>query len=472
MNSTMKKFLQNLSYSFIANLIVMFISIISLLIIPKFIGVENYGYWQLYVFYTSFISYLSLGLTDGAYLRFGGMNYKDLKKPVLVSQFWFLVAFDILANISIILVYFSVAEDPNKQLIILLTCLTGVLTVPRSLLTFMLQSTNRIKEYSFIIIIERTVYFALVIIILLSNRQEFIYLILADIIGKIISMTYALYVCKELAFGKFASLHASFKEIFLNISVGIKLLISNLAGILILGIARFSIETNWGIEIFGKVSLSLSITTMLMFFVNSVAIILFPTLRRIADKSLAMIYENIRILLMVFLFGVLVLYYPASLAFSYWLPEYSSSFTYLALLFPMCIYESKMVLLINTYLKTLRKEKAMLLINLLTLTLSAIFMYISVIIMNNLNLTILSLTILLALRSIIAELYLSKLLNISIKRYTLIELFMSASFLIISWYLGLLNGVILYSLIYIIYLLTNKNNFRRFSKLRRSFLNA
>lgn len=50
-----------------------------------------------------------------------------------------------------------------------------------------------------------------------------------------------------------------------------------------------------------------------------------------------------------------------------WLPEYTDSLMYMALLFPMCIYEGKMSLLINTYLKTLREEKAMLKVNLIAL---------------------------------------------------------------------------------------------------------
>lgn len=451
-------FLKNLSFSFSANIWSMLISIILILIVPKFISVVDYGYWQLYIFYASFISYLSLGLTDGAYLRFGGLKYKELNKPLFVSQFWFLFFFDLLINISIVVTFFSFSEDSNVNTVILFTCLTGLIVVPRSLLTFMLQSTNRIKEYSIIIIIERTVYFFGVVFILIIGGREFKYLILADMLGKLCSMIYAVYVCKELTVGKFASIRLSIREIWLNISIGSKLLFSNLVGILILGIARFSIENNWGIEIFGKVSLSLSITSMLMLLVNSVAIILFPALRRVAKENLSSIYKDMKLFLMTILFGLLLLYYPAKVVLSLWLPDYSVSFTYLALLFPMCIYESKMVLLINTYLKTLRKEKQMLVINLFILCLSLAFIYISVIILNNLNLTILSLTILLAIRSIVAELYLEKLLKISLKKDILLELFMGTVFLITAWYIGTDEGLFIYLIFYFGYLLIKKRD--------------
>ncbi len=40
-----------------------------------------------------------------------------------------------------------------------------------------------------------------------------------------------------------------------------------------------------------------------------------------------------------------------------WLPEYADSLQYMGILFPIVIYEGRMSLLINTYLKTIRKEK-------------------------------------------------------------------------------------------------------------------
>ena len=217
MNYKVKKFARNFSYTFIANILSIIISTALLLIVPRFIDVSNYGYWQLYIFYSSYISYMSLGLTDGAYLRYGGWEYSDLRKPVFVSQYWFLVVFDIIANSAILLYYISIATDTSKTIVVALTCLTGVLVVPRSLLTFMLQATNRIKEFSIIIILERSIYFILVIAFLMNGVKEFEYLILADVIGKISSVIYSFFVCRELVFGKFESIKMSAKEIYVNI---------------------------------------------------------------------------------------------------------------------------------------------------------------------------------------------------------------------------------------------------------------
>lgn len=138
-----------------------------------------------------------------------------------------------------------------------------------------------------------------------------------------------------------------------------------------------------------------------------------------------------------------------------WLPDYSDSLLYMALVFPMFVYEGKMALLINTYLKTLRKEKLMLRINLISLVLSLVLTLVTSILIKNLTLAILSIVIILAFRTILAEWYLSNVLSISIYKDILLESIVIFTFILIGW-LGReiysLYSVIFYSVIYLIYL--------------------
>lgn len=46
----MRKFLNNVLYSVIANGISFLVSIVTTLLIPKFVGIEIYSYYQLYIF--------------------------------------------------------------------------------------------------------------------------------------------------------------------------------------------------------------------------------------------------------------------------------------------------------------------------------------------------------------------------------------------------------------------------------------
>lgn len=74
-------------------------------------------------------------------------------------------------------------------------------------------------------------------------------------------------------------------------------------------------------------------------------------------------YATIRNMLDFILFAALIGYYPLRCILAWWLPKYADSLIYMSVLFPVCVFESKVTLLINTYLKSMRKEFLMLEIN-------------------------------------------------------------------------------------------------------------
>ncbi|MDN6626680.1 MAG: hypothetical protein L0K82_05645, partial [Pisciglobus halotolerans] len=93
MNEKAKKLFKNLRYTVTANFLVLGISVVLNLFVPKFLGVSEYGFWQLYVFYSSYVGFFHLGWIDGIYLKIGGFDYNRLDKENLGSQFWYLSFF-------------------------------------------------------------------------------------------------------------------------------------------------------------------------------------------------------------------------------------------------------------------------------------------------------------------------------------------------------------------------------------------
>ncbi|MBV1817953.1 hypothetical protein [Clostridium cochlearium] len=452
MNSKAVNFIKNFSYTLTSNLVSMLVSTLIILIVPKLIGVKEYGYWQLYLFYSSYVGFLHFGWNDGIYLRYGGKEYKELDKRLFFSQFYMLVISQLIIAAIISSFSFFIITDENRIFIFQMIALCLLFTNVRFMLLYILQCTNRIKEYAQITMIGRILYCSLIIVFLVVGVREYKLMIAADLIGRLISLSYASYSCRDIVFNKMSLFYFSFKEAFLNISVGIKLMFSNIASMLIIGNVRFGIERSWDVGTFGKVSLTLSISNLMMLFINAVGIIMFPILRRTDEKKLSNIYVTMRDFLMVILLGVLIAYYPLKVVLSAWLPKYSDSLMYMALVFPMCVFEGKMALLINTYLKTLRKEKLMLKINLISLGLSIIITFINTVLFKNLNLAIASIVVLLAFRCVLAEMFLSKILKISLCKDITIELTMTLIFILTGWFINSWLGVLLYAVAYIIYL--------------------
>ncbi|MHC1684885.1 MAG: hypothetical protein AB6733_18410 [Clostridiaceae bacterium] len=452
MNSKAMNFVKNFSYTLSSNLISMLVSFLVVLVVPKLIGVQEYGYWQLYLFYSAYVGFLHFGWNDGIYLRYGGKEYSKLDKRLFFSQFYMLTALQLAIAVIIVIISVISLVEANRLFIFKTIAACLLITNVRYMLLYLLQCTNRIKEYARCTIIDKVLYCCLITILLLAGAREYKLMIFADIIGRFVSLIYAMYCCKEIVFCRFTTFYFSFKEAIENINVGIKLMFSNIASMLINGVVRFGIERSWNVETFGKVSLTLSISNLMMLFINAVGIIMFPILRRTDEKKLPSIYVTMRDFLMVILLGTLIIYYPLKMVLAAWLPKYADNLMYMALIFPMCVFEGKMALLINTFLKTLRKEKIMLKINVISLLLSAIITFINTIILKNLNLTIASIVVVLAFRCVLAEGYLSFILKVSLFKDMILEIMMTLIFILTGWFINSLLIVLLYAIAYIIYL--------------------
>lgn len=452
MNNKATTFIKNFSYSLSSNLVALLISAIVILIVPKLIGVEDYGYWQLYLFYSAYVGFLHFGWNDGIYLRYGGKEYKELNKELFFSQFWMLFISQIVIGAIIISLSNFFNTDVEKLFIINMTVLCMLIMNSRYMLTYILEGTNRIKEYAQIIMIEKILYCCLIILFLAIGIREYKLLIIADIIGKLLALAFAVYLCKDIVFNKISAFYFNITETAQNISVGIKLMVANIASMFIIGIVRLGIERNWDISTFGKVSLTLSISSLLMLLINAVGIIMFPVLRRTDPQKLPEIYLIVRTFLMIPLLGLLIIYFPLKVTLIAWLPEYEESLIYMALIFPMCVYEGKITLLINTYLKTLRKEKTILVVNVMSMALSIFLTLLFTVVFQNLFLAILSIVILLAFRCIVAEILLAKILNISVRKDIVLEIIMTIVFILTGWFMTWFIGVVVYSISYAVYL--------------------
>ena len=118
----------------------------------------------------------------------------------------------------------------------------------------------------------------------------------------------------------------------------------------------------------------------------------------------------------------------------------------------MCVYEGKITLLINTYLKTLRKEKTILVVNVMSMALSIFLTLLFTVVFQNLFLAILSIVILLAFRCIVAEILLAKILNISVRKDIVLEIIMTIVFILTGWFMTWFIGIAVYSISYVVYL--------------------
>ncbi|MBO1301323.1 hypothetical protein, partial [Enterococcus sp. DIV1271a] len=308
MNNKAKAVIKNLYYTVAANFATLGISVLLNLFVPKLLGITEYSYWQLYVFYSSYVGFLHLGWIDGIYLKTGGEEYNNIDKRSLGSQFWYLMMFEVfISSLAVVWAYFFMPRE-YQAIILMLTALVSVVTITKTFILYIFQSTNRIKEYAQLSRNDRYLYVIFIGIYFALGGRDFYWLIIMDILSKLIITIWGMTRIKDMLSVKVISLKELVPEILDNINIGSKLMLSSIASMLIMGTIRFFVQQKWSIETFGKLSFTLSISNMFLTFINAIGIVMFPLLRRTNQSKLPSLFRMLRGVFVPLTYAILLFY--------------------------------------------------------------------------------------------------------------------------------------------------------------------
>lgn len=439
-----------------SNFISMLISVITVLLIPKVVGDVAYGYIQLYIFYVGYTSYFSFGATDGIYIRYGGRSLDNIDKSLIANQFWFMSILLMLISTIGMIVVCEFSANYYNNLLIFWALVSALVSVPRSIITFTLLATNNIKDNAMTTMIERVSYFVLVCILLVFNIQSFELYVYADIVGKCIATIYIVIRHMSLIKGSLERIKESLVDFGRNIYIGIKIVLSGIVGMLIIGTVRFGISNIWDVSIFGKVSLSLSISNLLMVFINAIALVIFPVICRSSQEELRDSYHILDNMLQIILAIIMAFYYPMKEILCIWLPQYEDGLIYMALLFPLCLFECKVALVLNPYLKATRQENGLFIANLFAALISCICTFITIYLLKSLTLAVASIIFLLAVRCTLLQIILHKKLRMKTNNMIL-DFVLCIAFILSNWVVGSYGGFLLYLAVVIIFIIFRKS---------------
>lgn len=449
-----KKFAKNVIISIFVQVISLSISFITTLIVPKFIDEIQYAEWQTYMLYVGYVGVLHFGLLDGLVLRYSKYDYEELDKARLRSQLLLLLVFTGVLTLITSLVSISFLGDADKIIFILVA--VGIVT--KNLVTYssyMFQITNRISKYAILTIAQRLAYGIIIVILLTCKVNDFYWYCCADLCGDVVAIIFGIIYNRELFFGKPLNISESFKELKINISSGIILMMANWSAMLMVGSAKMIVEWHWDKILFGQVSFAFSVSNVFLVFVTAISIVLFPSMKRIDESKLPEMYKSIRGILSPLLFFVMIFYFVGCWILNLWLPKYSDSLIYLGLLLPIIIYSSKVSLLTNNYFKVYRKEKLMLLVNLISIATGISLFAICAYGFNNITALLLSVVLVIMLNSILSEICVLRIIKVRIIGDFILETCMTVAFILCASLLSLWIGCAVYCGVFAIYCALN-----------------
>lgn len=398
--STLKK---NLAYAFGAESLQLLQSVLMSLIIPKILGVEQFGFWQLFIFYTSYGGFFHLGLLDGIYLKIGGKYREELDFSLLAKKLKILI-FWVCLLMTPLAIWGSLNNDRNRAVAIIASAGYIIFFNIFAYHTYILQCVNNIKAYSIGRFIDMSSFIIGLLILLFEGIDFFIPYVVVYCFAKVLCLFYYAIQLKELWVHLFDRVRKSdLMDVLSDIRVGINLMISNIASMLVLGLGRWMVDNEWGIESFGKISFSLIFVHFFLMFIQQASMVLFPDLRRRDPSQVNSIYQKMTKAIMFIIPVILVMYMPFSLIIKYWLPAYTDSIFFLVFLLPLCCFETKMALVYNTMFKVVRLEKKLLLCNVLSVCASACFLCLAIYIFKTLSAVVIAMFFAVFFRCVLAE---------------------------------------------------------------------
>lgn len=451
-----KVVIKNFFFAFGAQVVSLTASLLITFIAPALIGREQFAYWQLFLTYVTYVNVTRLGVNDGLYLRLGGKRYKELDFRLLSHERQVYICYQ-----SIVACFFagliicsSVSADRK---FVLLACAVCIVVVnANGYLIYILQAVNFTSIYSTSVVLQNLTWFIAVGIIYFGEILSYKVIVVMYVCGHLCASIYLMYHTREIVKHKYVKFQLVLDDIKENIKCGIKLMIATYAGSLIVSSVRMIVDVSWGVEVFGVFSFSLTLSNVFLTFISQISIVVFPALRRVSVDGQRKVYIMMRNALSLILPLVMAGYLPIVLIVHKFLPQYIDSLAFLPMFLPICTFDGKMQMLCSSFFKSLRKENTLLKINLLTLSLSIVIALIGCFVVKNIIFVAVGILVTVAFRSIISEIILAREMECSLYKDLSMEILMVVFFVLGAVRLSPLVMFVVYGILYIGYLLFNK----------------
>lgn len=325
------------------------------LIIPKYLSTTDYGYWQLFLLYTTYIGILHLGFLDGILVRWAGKNIEALREEIPTTFRFILLEQGVIVGILIMIV--GLIDIPSKK--IALAVLANAIIA--NLITFFLftaQATKRFKLVTAANIGRGLLFIVFIILIFFSGYFSYFSLILATMATGIIIVFMFVFHTRDCLF-----YHSNDRKSLLqygkeNIGIGIFVLLGNFIALTFATIDRLTVGSFFPITQFAVYTFAMSMCCLATVFLQAVAQVFFPYLSESGTETRTKAYGLLKPTLVIFWAVILAAYFPFSFGIRYYLPYYTDSLSLMAILLCTIGFSGQINILHANFFKVYRKQRA------------------------------------------------------------------------------------------------------------------
>ena len=455
--------IKNTVYVVLAQSISLILGIARTLILPILLGITNFGYWQVYLLYMSYVGIFALGFNDGIYLKYGKYEYNELPKEKLRSSIRLFIFFQLIIMI-IISAIIAFEKDPAKKNAMFWASVNIPIAGLTGVLTYIFQITNQLKKYSFYTVLDKIVVLLIIVVLYIFKMDNFIIIVIADTLTRVLVLVLMVVSCRDIIFGKGIEYQYALNEVVENIRIGIKLMFANFSGMLVLGFGRFLLERTATVEEYGTYSFAMSTMNLVLVLITAIGLVIYPTLSRVNENVLSNFFNKMNDFLVVIIFGLLTILFPLKYFISSFMINYIGIFKYLAIVFAIIFVQSKMQILINPYYKLLRKEDLMLRANIVGVIMAVVFVTPLYFLTGSVRMVAIGTLLAMLIRLYLSEVYLRRELNILESKTIFLELLGLLLFIILGSMSNIIISLITYLLIYSVLVMKRSKKIKSMTK--------
>ncbi|MGN0805315.1 MAG: oligosaccharide flippase family protein [Candidatus Coproplasma sp.] len=360
-----------------SNILKMLAGILVGFLLPRIIGVTDYGYYKTFTLYASYVGLFALGITDGIYLKYGGKSYEELDKSQFrfYSMFYFIL--EIISAVVVALISLVFLKDEIRYIFI---CLAVFLIFHNITGYFQIisQITGRFNELSLRTLIQSIFtalsVFGLWVVYHFSNKiiTYRLYTVIYISITSALALWY-IFTYRDIVFGKQGK--RNFKDIGEFIKIGFPLLIANLCTSLILALDRQFVSLLFNTETYAVYAFAYNMLSLITTALSAISTVIYPTLKQTDENTLKNNYSNLIKVILIIVFTCLIVYFPLCWFVGWYLPKYTDSLPIFRIILPGLAINSAVTIVMHNYYKTMGKETNFFIKCIIVLVLSAVANY-------------------------------------------------------------------------------------------------
>lgn len=467
------KITKNVLMVAISNVFTILAGVLIGFVIPKIMGVNDYGYYKIFTLYLTYVGLFHFGFIDGIYLLYAGKNYANLDKEKfrMFTKFLFIFQTILLVLITGTSLFFVQSYYGFIFVFIGLSLFINNIT---TYYQFVSQITYRFKELAIINILKSL--FTIISIIILFLLYKFtnignigyqLYIYIYTFINLVLLLWY-IYTYRDITFGKSFSFKEN-KQLILSIfKFGIPLLLSNLIGTLILTVDRQFVSLLFDTDTYSIYAFAYSMLNLVTTAIAAISTVLYPSLKTMPEADLEKNYSKLNGIIIIIVAICLLAHFPLCLIVDWFLQDYSSSLPIFQVIFPSLIFNTAITVVISNYYKSLNLINLYFVKSLIALVLAVIANFIAYLCFKTPTAISVASVIVSIIWYFMMEITLIKRWKISFKRNFSFAILVSAAFYLTTYFISniYISGVVYLIALIVLILIFEKHNFLSLIKRR------